>query len=83
MYLCRSRVRGLVAQPARNFPGQSRKAFPGKIAQPETVNFGEPPAKLLDKIYKQTRRHSYKKMTYGKYCSQSSIRRCGTKVSPT
>ncbi|MBI2478602.1 MAG: DUF4276 family protein [Planctomycetia bacterium] len=31
-----------------------------------TFNFMEPPAKLLDRIYKQVTKRSYKKTTYGK-----------------
>lgn len=48
------------------FPQAIRKALPKSIAHPERVNFDEPPAKLLDRIYmKQTKRH-YKKTTHGK-----------------
>ena len=43
-----------------------RKAFPGKIAQPEQVNFIEPPAKLLDALYKRRLKQNYKKVTDGK-----------------
>ncbi|MCI0537934.1 MAG: DUF4276 family protein [Verrucomicrobiales bacterium] len=37
-----------------------------KFAQPEQVNFTEPPARLLDRLYKQFRRKNYKKTTDGK-----------------
>jgi hypothetical protein len=48
------------------FPPPVRHALPKTVAQPERVNFDEPPYKLLDRIYmKQTQRH-YKKTTYGK-----------------
>ncbi len=48
------------------FPPDVRKGFPGSISNPETVNFDEPPAKLLDRLYKEKTRRGYKKVTYGK-----------------
>lgn len=49
------------------FSPSVKSALPAKkIAQPEQVNFDEPPAKLLDKIYKQTTKRGYKKIVYGK-----------------
>lgn len=47
-------------------PAQVRSAIPGRAEQPETVNFDEPPAKLLDRIYKARLKRTYKKTTYGK-----------------
>jgi hypothetical protein len=55
----------LLSQPDI-FPQEVMSALPGKIAQPEQINFDEPPAKLLDKIYKQRLKRDYKKTTYGK-----------------
>jgi hypothetical protein len=55
----------LLSQPDV-FPREVRSAFPGKIAQPETVDFDQPPAKLLDELYRARLRRSYKKTTYGK-----------------
>lgn len=55
----------LLSQPDI-FSREIKNALPGKIAQPERVNFVEPPAKLLDRIYKQQTRRNYKKTTYGK-----------------
>ena len=46
--------------------GRSRTLWHNKVAQPEEVNFAEPPAKLLDRIYKQQTKRNYKKTTYGK-----------------
>lgn len=43
-----------------------RDALPGKSGQPETVNFDEPPAKLLDRLYSQKLRTSYKKVIDGR-----------------
>lgn len=40
--------------------------FPGKVSQPETVNFAEPPAKLLNRLYRDRLRRTYKKVTHGK-----------------
>lgn len=48
------------------FPREVQDALPSKIAQPERVNFDEPPAKLLDRIYKQRTKRGYKKTAYGK-----------------
>ena len=56
----------LLSQPDI-FPKDVKNALPiNKTAQPERVNFIEPPAKLLDRIYKQATKKNYKKTTYGK-----------------
>jgi len=55
----------LLSQP-EIFAAEVGKALPGKIAQPEQVNFVEPPAKLLDAIYKRRLKQNYKKVTDGK-----------------
>lgn len=55
----------LLSQPAI-FPPRIQSGLPGKITQPETVNFDQPPAKLLDKVYKARTKRTYKKTTYGK-----------------
>ena len=55
----------LLSQPDI-FPASVRNAFPGKVAKPETVNFDEPPAKLLDKLYRQHTKRTYKKVVNGK-----------------
>lgn len=55
----------LLSQP-EIFSREIKNALPGKIGQPERVNFVEPPAKLLDRIYKQQTKRNYKKTTYGK-----------------
>lgn len=46
-------------------PAAVRKKLPGKVEKPETVNFREPPADLLDKLYTEATNRSYKKTTYG------------------
>jgi hypothetical protein len=48
------------------FPSDVRNALVNKIAYPERVNFDEPPAKLLDRIYRKVSNRNYKKTTYGK-----------------
>lgn len=48
------------------FPVGVREAFPTKINHPETVNFNEPPAKLLERLYPLHVRRSYKKVVNGK-----------------
>lgn len=56
----------LLSQPDI-FPREVKEALPSaKVSQPERVNFNEPPAKLLDRIYKQATKKNYKKTTYGK-----------------
>jgi len=55
----------LLSQP-EIFPVEVRDSFPGKVVQPETVNFNEPPAKLLERLYSQRLGRNYKKTTYGK-----------------
>jgi hypothetical protein len=47
-------------------PRPVRDALPQTIANPERVDFGEPPAKLLDRLYRSRMGRSYKKTTYGK-----------------
>jgi len=48
------------------FPLEIQKAFPAKITSPETVNFIDPPAKLLERLYPLHTRRKYKKTTHGK-----------------
>jgi len=50
----------LLSQP-EIFPVNIKKAFPKKIQYPETVNFDEPPAKLLERLYSLHINRSYKK----------------------
>lgn len=55
----------LLSQP-EVFPREIKDALPAKVAQPERVNFGEPPGRLLDRVYRQQTKRNYKKTTYGK-----------------
>lgn len=48
------------------FPAEVKNAFPQKIQYPEKINFDEPPAKLLERLYSQHTRRSYKKVTHGR-----------------
>jgi hypothetical protein len=48
------------------FPAPIRKALPAKAQKPETVNFDEPPAKLLQRLYEEKSSRTYKKITDGK-----------------
>jgi len=43
------------------FPAEIKKALYTNAQHPETINFDEPPAKLLNRLYKR----SYKKVTHG------------------
>ena len=55
----------LLAQPSI-LPTEVRRILPAKTNQPETVNFDEPPAKLLNRLYPQATRREYKKVTHGR-----------------
>lgn len=55
----------LFSQPEL-FPPEVRGGFPGRHQHPETINFDEPPAKLLDRLYQAKLRRRYKKTTDGK-----------------
>ena len=49
------------------FPREVRGALPERATrQPERINFDEPPAKLLNRVYLQRTRHIYKKVTNGR-----------------
>jgi hypothetical protein len=47
------------------FPVEIKNALPGKVKHPEEVNFDEPPAKLLDRLYQDKIKRTYKKTTDG------------------
>jgi hypothetical protein len=55
----------LLSDPAI-FPLDVRRALPPKTQQPETVNFNEPPAKLLERLYPLHTKRSYKKVVNGR-----------------
>jgi len=46
-------------------PQKVAAALPGKAGNPETVNFSEPPSKLLKKLYRAKTGSGYKKVVYG------------------
>ena len=46
-------------------PQKVAAALPGKASNPETVNFSEPPAKLLTKLYRDKTSSGYKKVVHG------------------
>jgi hypothetical protein len=47
------------------FPREIQNSLPKKIVHPETVDFDEPPAKLIDRIYKLKTDRSYLEAIYG------------------
>lgn len=55
----------LLSQPDI-FPAAVSDALHKRTAQPESINFEEPPAKLLDGLYRDKLRQSYKKVAHGK-----------------
>jgi len=54
----------LLADPGI-LPVQVRNALPGSCGQPETVNFVDPPSRLLARLYRSTLNQVYKKVTDG------------------
>ncbi|MEI7748551.1 MAG: DUF4276 family protein [Chlorobiaceae bacterium] len=48
------------------FPQKVKSAFPKRIEKPEMVNFTEPPAKLLERLYSNYTPRSYKKVVHGR-----------------
>lgn len=46
-------------------PKAVKDALPGKSAQPETVNFNDPPAAMLERLYKEKLKKPYKKTIDG------------------
>lgn len=54
----------LLSQPDL-LPAQVRNKLPGKVERPESVNFDEPPAKLLNRLYNEALRKDYKKVVEG------------------
>jgi|ERR1700687_800706 len=46
-------------------PNAVRNALPGRCTQPEGINFDEPPAKLLERLYREKLKRNYKKTTDG------------------
>ncbi len=48
------------------FPTEVKRDFPDKISKPESVNFDQPPAKLLDSLFNKTLNRNYKKVVDGK-----------------
>jgi hypothetical protein len=47
------------------FPEPVRKAFPGNIQKPETINFETPPKALLEKLYAEKQKKHYKELVDG------------------
>jgi hypothetical protein len=54
----------LLADP-RNLPRDICNAVPGKSGEPETVNFNEPPGKLLERLYREKLGRTYGKRLDG------------------
>jgi hypothetical protein len=54
----------LLSQP-EIFPREIRTEFGDRIRDPERVDFDEPPAKLLQRLYRRVLDREYKKVTHG------------------
>src|SRR5438067_295108 len=54
----------ILSQP-KLFPDAVRNGFPGKVEEPESVNFDEPPSKLLHRLYRTYTREGYRKIVDG------------------
>lgn len=70
----------LLSEPTL-FPQEIRRSLPGRAAEPETVNFDEPPARLLERLYWEKLRRSYRKITDGtnlflELAPDSAYRKC-------
>ncbi len=48
------------------FPDKIQKSFPGKVKEPESVNFNDPLGKLLERLYEKKTGRSYKKVVNGR-----------------
>ena len=59
-------LEGLLFSDKNIFPDAISRVFPKKALRPETINFDEPPAKLLGKLYKEHINKDYRKTTTGK-----------------
>ena len=55
----------LLSQP-QIFRREVKSVLEKDARAPEAINFSEPPAKLLDRIYRKQTRRNYKKTTHGK-----------------
>jgi hypothetical protein len=55
----------LLSNPAL-LPDAVSKALPGRCARPEEVNFDEPPSDLLERLYRERLKRSYKKVIDGR-----------------
>jgi len=55
----------LLSEPTL-FPPAIANAFPKKIRNPESVNGMEPPAKLLERLYREQEKRAYKKVAHGR-----------------
>jgi hypothetical protein len=60
----------LLAHP-EILPAEVRRALPGRSVHPETVNFDEPPGKLLARLYREKLGKSYRKVIDGTNLFQS------------
>lgn len=70
----------LLSEP-KIFPLTVQRAFTKKIDHPETVNFDEPPAKLLERLYHLHVMRSYKKVVngrelFGKLDAEAAYKKC-------
>lgn len=54
----------IFADPAI-LPAEVRSAVPGKAAQPEAINFEEPPSRLLTRLYRDRLKRRYQKIIDG------------------
>lgn len=54
----------ILSQP-QLLPEAVQQALPGRVNNPESIDFEEPPAKLLERLYASHTGRSYKKRTYG------------------
>ena len=65
-YFAVHEIEALILSQPELLPEKVRKALPGKAKEPETVNFNEPPGKLLIRLFKEKHHTPYRKKMDGK-----------------
>ena len=65
MYFAMHEVEAWLLSQPNLFDTKIANGFPGRVQQPETVNFDTPPSKLLDNLYNQHLKKDYNKVVYG------------------
>ena len=65
MYCAVHEVEAWILSDPHLLPPPVRRALPGRVQNPEDVNFDEPPSKLLQRLYREKLQRRYKKTVDG------------------